>query len=370
MMNHFLNFITRKSQSNSGFSLVVVMGIFASAFVGFFALASVGSNHLRWQSDQSYSVKAFYLAEAAVEHAKDQLRADFDTLPVNGDGTTFTLGGGEYEFTVVATANPIQRLVTGTGAYPDMANPDATHVIEVVVEDIPPATLPDIFGGALWASGDLDINGNDRIVDGDIFAGNNINCNPGTCAGVNDPDPIQNNDPSYPFYYFSLEELESLKAMSQAQGNYFAGSPSSSDLPTSFYYQAPDPSDPDDKGIPNIVFIENDGLDQGALTLGGNTTVGGFYVVVGDYMANQAGGGGTVSVLNGTASLDGVIYVMGDFTKNGGGNNTTVDGAVFAQHIELNGKSQFSYNAEYVESIENAAIDSGALESVSWNQTD
>lgn len=368
MMNNVMKLIQRKASSQGGFSLVVVMGIFASAFVGFFALTSVGSNHLRWQTNENNSMKAFYLAEAAIEHAKDELRSNFNANPTTGDSTVFTLGDGEYKFTVSTTANPDQKMVVGTGAVPTIADPDFTHVIEVVVEDIPPSTLPDIFEGALWASGDLDINGDDRTVDGDIFAGGDINCNPGSCNGVNDPDPEQQNDPNYPFYNFTLEELDALKAISQAQGNYFAGSPSASDLPTSFYYQAPDPSDPTDKGIPNIVFIENDGLDQGTLTLGGNTTVGGFYVVVGDYMTNQAGGG-SVSVLNGTASLDGVIYVMGDFTKNGGGNNTTVDGAVFAKHIELNGKSRFQYNQDYVDSIENAAIDNGALESVSWNQT-
>lgn len=367
MMNNVMKLIRRKASSQGGFSLVVVMGIFASAFVGFFALTSVGSNHLRWQTNENNSMKAFYLAEAAVEHAKDELRQDFDSDPTAGSGTVFSLGDGEYQFTVTATANPIQKLVTGTGAVPSIADPDFTHTIEAVVEYVPPATLPDIFDNVLWASGDLNINGNNRTVDGEVFAGGDINCNPGACNGVNDPDPEQENNPNYPFQYLDTDEFEALKEMAQSQGYYFTGTPSASDLPTSFYYQAPDPGDPSDKGIPNVIFIENDGLNPGNLVLNGSDSVGGLYIVVGDYMSNPAGGG--TATMNGAADLDGVIYVVGEFVKNGGGNNTTVDGGIIAMDVTLNGKSQFTYNEDYADSIEQASIGSSSLSPVSWNQT-
>lgn len=367
MMKSLNQYLYKKTTSNNGFSLVIVMGIFASAFAGFFALTAVGSNHLRWQSNNSSSMKAFYLAEAAVEHAKDELRANFDLAPTVGNGQTFVLGSGEYQYTVTATANPVQKLVTGTGSIPTLLNPVSTHTIEVVVEDIPPATLPDIFNNVLWASGDLDINGNNRTVEGEVFAGGDINCNPGACNGVNDPDPEQENDPNYPFQYLDAEVLLALKQMAQAQGYYFAGTPSANDLPTSFYNVLPDPDDPDDKGTPNVIFIENNGLNPGNLVLNGSDSVGGFYVVVGDYLTNPAGGGS--ATMNGAADMDGVVYVIGDYVKNGGGNNTTVDGGVIAKNVHLNGKSQFTYNEEYANAIESAPVGPGSLESVSWNQT-
>ncbi len=348
---------------NCGFALVAVLMMFTIAFLGLFSLTQMGGSHLRTQALSIKSTEAFYLSEAAISRAKINLATDFTADPVTNEGTTYALGDGEYQFSVSAMDADYMRVITGIGAYPDFTNTETTHTISVGVQAQTVSVSIDL-PYAIFSPGDVNINGKPHVINGDVEAGDEIDCAP-ACAGITGTQ-VEHNDDDYPI---PVIDLAALKAVAQSQGNYYAASDVSNSgaitgAPTTFYYTEPTEETP---GVANIVFVESD------LAVGGNDSIGGLIIVVGDYMTNpnwdeDSTGNGDVS-LGGNAFVDGFIYALDEVTKNGGGNSLNVEGGIVAwDEVTLNGRLEVNYNAEYANVLGAVeTVSTTAFNTLSWN---
>lgn len=342
-------------RNEKGMVLATIIGFITVLAVGFTGISALTTQKVRAQHRSIHSVQAMYLAEAAIERAKVDLSGGFDTVPTPNQGNVYQMGDGEYYFEVTATADPDIHQVTGYGAVPNFADPEQTRSVQMEVASVP-TTIPIDFNYAIFASDTIDINGSANTVNGDIFAGNNIDCSPAACPGVTG-DKTEQGQNDYPFPALNMDQM---KAIAISQGNYFASTPDPADLPTSFYHTPPAGGSP---GVPNIVYIE------GTLTLSGGQTAGGLLIVAGDYADNPSNPQGNVT-MNGNSMVDGVIYAMGNVTTNGGGSTSpTINGVIYSKSIvTLNGKPIVANNSEYTSNLDTAEFDTGEMSSSGWNE--
>lgn len=342
-------------RNDKGMVLATIIGFITVLAVGFTALSALTSQKVRAQQRSNHSVQAMYLAEAAIEKAKVDLHGSFGTVPSANEGVVYQMGEGEYSFEITPTADPDVHLVTGHGAVPDFDDPEQQRSIRMEIASVP-TTIPIDFDYAIFASDTIDINGSANTVNGDIFAGNNIDCSPAACPGVTGTQ-TEEGDSNFPFPALNMDQM---KAIAISQGNYFASTPAATDLPTSFYYTPPSGGS---LGVPNIVYIE------GTLTVGSGQTVGGLLVVAGNYAANPGNPQGNMT-MNGNAMVDGVIYAMGNVTTNGGGSTSpTINGVIYSKTIvTLNGKPIVENNSDYTDRLEAAEFDTGELDSSGWDE--
>lgn len=352
-----------KYLNQKGFAIVTVLMMFTIAFLGLYSLSKLGGTSLRTQNLKIKSAQAFYLAEAAVNKAKADLVGNFFSDPLANEGVVYSLGDGEYSYTVGAMDANYVRIITGVGAIPDFTDTEATRSISVGVQATM-TTMSISFDNAIYAADDVEINGKPHTVTGDVVAGDEIDCAP-SCSGISGGQTAYDDDD----YVLPVVDLESLRAIAISQGNYYseddiASNGSLPGAPTTFYY---DPPAGTSLGTPNIVFVEGD------LSIGGRDTVGGLVVVVGDYMTNPSWdssgvGNGDVDI-NGNGSVDGFIYALDDVTKNGGGGGVAVDGGIIAwDKTILNGKLTVNHNPTYATTLSSYEVPSGSVfDTVSWN---
>jgi len=346
-----------KPKNQKGFAILTVMLFFTALFTGFSATANLVNSNLAAGGLSIKSSQALYLGEAAAEAAKAHLRDNFETFPVQDNGTVFSLGDGEYYFDVAQTGNPDQRRITAYGAVPDFVNPQSRRVVEVVVED-----SPDIFKAALNAEDDVRLDTGREVVDGDVFAGDRVRCWPsgcpqvtGTATAMNDPD-----------FEFPTIDMEPLKQLAIAQGNYFdlhvAAAIGHPEFPHDFYYTPPSGGNP---GVPNVVWIDVllfdnsygfaiDGTDH-------NRTLGGLLIINVECGGNkrcQPGGRDYPPsiVLHHKGRVNGVIWTPSsnnDFWMSAqrSKNRNVVNGAIMSKSILLHKWASVYYNQEYVDAI-------------------
>ncbi len=352
-----------KPLNQKGFALVTVLMMFTVAFLGLYSLSKLGGTSLQTQTRTIKSTQAFYLAEAAVNKAKADLVGNFFDDPMDNEGVVYSLGDGEYSYTVGPMDANYVRIITGVGAIPDFTNTEATRSISIGVQATM-TTMGISFDNAIYAADDVDINGKPHTVTGDVVAGDEIDCAP-SCSGISGAQTEYDDDN----YALPVVDLAALKAIAISQGNYYseddiAPNGSLPGAPTTFYY---DPPAGMSLGTPNVVFVEGD------LSIGGSDTVGGLVVVVGDYMTNpnwDANGVGNGDVdINGNGSVDGFIYALDDVIKNGGGSGTNVDGGIIAwDKTILNGKLTVSHNATYASTLSSYEVPSSSVfDTISWN---
>ncbi len=336
-----------KIKDPRGFALYMVLGFLAMASMGATALVRMGGTETLYARNYFNSKQAFYEAEAAAENAKALLNVNY-TDPVAGENQTYTLGNGEYRYTVT-TVDQTRKRITGFGAVPDFQSAVSERSVEVGVRK-PPSLPGNFFDHAIYAADDVDANGDAYQVDGNVIYGDAFEA---TQMNFNSESITQ--DPTInPLAKLDFEALKTV-AMSQVRpdgnDNYYPLSElgnNGTPFPTGFYFQAPDPADPTDLGIPNIVFVEGD------LTLNGQWgEIGGFVIVVGDIVTNPSGDPADTTV-NGNGTINGVVYTTGTFSVNGGGNGLNVDGGVIAgEDAVLNGNTHITYNDGYMDSINN-----------------
>ena len=334
-------------KNRKGIILVLALAFFALfAAITILSVNTVVAN-LKLMKHLSYSVKAFYMAEAGAHKALYEMRR-YEPLasPVYDGWLSWSSEGsyidwgimhkGYYEVGVTATDGVTgNKTVVSTGYFPQKTGYLAKRAIEAVLT--PPSTVPSSFFDAAITAGDnVDIKGNSYTIDGDIIYGDTIHP-----AGLG--TQVENN-----FYLLDFEQLKAI-AESQIKPNNEDNHYDQADIdngkafPASFWFD-------EDEGIPNVVYIETN------LVLNGNIgTIGGFFVVAGNVITNpDPNAVDADTTINGNGQIDGCIYTIGDFRINGGGNGLNVLGSVWGRDdVRLNGGVLIDYNQVYTDAINN-----------------
>ncbi|MFH1577874.1 MAG: pilus assembly PilX N-terminal domain-containing protein [Candidatus Omnitrophota bacterium] len=298
------------------------------------------------------SVNAFWMCESGISRALSEMRTNFE---VSGTGLwSGALSQGSYSVDVEVVGS--MRKVTVHGFSPATGPTQAERIVEVMLSGGTPSNF---FDNVVYSAGDVTLNGDTYIIDGDVIYADTINDTDHiTGTVINEPE-------ASPLALFDFEEL---RAISQTQGNVYNDArlddvqDGSDSFPTDFWFSDPtDPTDPT-TGEPNVVYIEAD------LKLNGSIgTIGGFFVVVGDVVTNP----GAVEdlTINGNGQIEGIIYTRGQFRINGGGGNLNVDGGVWAgTEVRLNGNAEIAYNQDYMTAIDALDIDV-QVQIASWRDT-
>ena len=344
--------------------LLLLGGIFLSRTISDKKLFDIGRQR----------TEAFYLAEAAVDTALVGLKNNYATYA--GTAAAVSLGRGEFEATVV-DAGGSRRKITAYGYIPSKAAFLANQGLRRRIEAIAKKGVPvDFFDYALYSGGDLDFSGQHLSYDVSgkaIYAGTphgNLSdicytdpiTHVETCSSSSGSEPAVTHDQTIsPLARLDFATLQNI-ASHQSNPNTSTGTNvyKSQDLkqpfPTTFYYQ----NNP--LNGPNVVYVE------GAMSLKGHDTIGGFYVVVGDILTDPAVIVDTT--LGGNVSVNGCIYTTGDFTLNGGGGSLNVNGGVWAgTDILVNGGGTVTYNTEFMTAIK-AMVEAGAsiVQLLSWRE--
>jgi hypothetical protein len=308
---------------------------------------------------------AFYLAETSLDNALAVLMSNQNyagtTSPVSVyRGTTLV---GQYEATVDNISSNLRKITVTSyvpqetvapGEVRQMAKAEAVARIATTP---PPANFYDY---AIYSAGEIEFTqqgGNNPLVTGDVIYADSISS--GNVSGTKTHDATIS-----PLTHLSFQDLRN-KAQSQfnahtiAHNNIYttADLAAKAAFPADFYYN----SIPG--GEPNVVYVEGD------LTLKGNITTGGFFIVVGNILVDPTVTSDTT--INGNVAVSGCIYSTGEFTLNGGGNALNVDGGIWAgEEAEFKGATEVQYNATYMNVVKNLvdSLSSVTVQLLSWRQ--
>ena len=328
-----------------GFLLITVYWLVAMMVIFAAAGATYALADLRASQRLQANVQAFYLSEAGIDQAIAQLRLNFG--PANFAGGVGNVGN--YNVQADADGNRLTLTAVGnsTAAVP------AQRTLQVIVQKFIP---PGFYDNVIWASQNLDFNGNSYSVTGKVVHGDTSPSSTSHVTGTVTYNPAAN-----PLPRLSFQQLHDV---AQTQGNIYDAARIGNGhnvFPTSFWYRPPGTNGPADLGQPNVNYITTD------LVLNGNIgTIGGFFVVVGNVLTDPNAMEDTT--LNGNGQVAGVIYTTGDFRVNGGGNGLNVDGGVWAgDEARLNGKAKLTYNAGYMHAVEALGINAD-VQILSWRE--
>jgi hypothetical protein len=318
--------------------VIVVLSILGVAFL----MRSVSERSVA--SNYFDSTQAFWLAEAGVNKAIFQLKNNYSNLSAI---SATTLGPGQYSSGPI-TSNGNDRTVTGYGFIPSASSPKIIRVIVATMTKVIPTGF---YGKAIYSAGNVSI-GSNCVVTGDVFSGGAVT---GSATGQ-----ITQNDPTLHNNGLPALSFDQLKQMSIDQGWYNPSTNQTTYPTSSFWYQAPSPSNP--TGTPNVVFVNGD-----FTLVGGKQVVCGFIVVGGNTVYNAE--------IGGNASIDGCLYTRGNIWMHGGGGNViNVDGGLWAGGtVTMDGNEEIDFNspgngAQYTAAIENLGINAD-VQVTSWRET-
>jgi hypothetical protein len=330
--------------NNRGVALILSFILIAVLTVLGVASLSRSISESRIARRYSESTQAFWLAEAGINQAWNNLRAGFASAD-NIDYTVLGPGGlgpGGYSV-VIGSVVGMTRTVTATGFIPSNASPRVQRVIRAVMnqyQNIP----PDFYNNAIYSAGDVSI-GIDCTVNGDVFSGGTIT---GPVNGVMTPsDPTLHNNGLPALSFAELRQ----KSIDQGWYNPVTNTTT---YPTSFWNVVPSPANP--VGIPNVVFVNGD-----FNIVGGNQVAKGFIVVGGDTVYNAE--------IGGNATIDGCIYTRGNIWLHGGGgpSRINVNGGVWAGGtITMVGNEQIDFNQAYMNAIRDGLHPNTDVRIISW----
>lgn len=293
---------------------------------------SVSENYLAQRNLEI--TQAFWLAEAGINRAVKELRADFSTSAATAKwGGSLANVGGEYSVDLGSLSGS-SRTVTAYGFIPTLASPRITRRLQVTISMPTPTNFYDYaVYSAINISGGSSAN---STVIGDVIFGGSNSYPTGKITGTATQDTSVNP--------LALLDFAQLRQISRDQNNYHDATHDPA-YPTSFWYA---------EGVPNVVFVE------GNFDLRGNRTRGGFIIVGGDvsYDARIAG----------NSYINGCIYERGNFTISGGGDpkQYNINGGLWAGgSADLGANAQISYNTEYMNAIRDMNINTAA-QITSW----
>lgn len=325
-------------------SLLII--IMLTALTTAIFIRSISDNNLTRRYTES--TNAFWLAEAGINRALNELRNNYSLTGTNLWRTSLNQGG--YSVDIIYSGQ--NRKVTSHGFIP-FSSSRIERLIEVTMTKYIP---PNFYDNALYCAGSIDLNGNSYSINGDVKYADTIE-NTDNITGTITQDPAINP--------LALLDFQQLLTISQSQNNVFDEERLQDvkkgwdNFPASFWYSPP--TDPDDPatGTPNIVYVTTD------LQLNGNIgTIGGFFVVVGDVITNPSAT--PDATLNGNGQIEGIIYTRGQFNVNGGGNNLNINGGIWAgEEITFNGKVAIDYNSDYMSALSGLNINA-AVQITSW----
>jgi hypothetical protein len=139
-------------------------------------------------------------------------------------------------------------------------------------------------------------------------------------------DEDTGNDVYLPFDEYTLEQY---KEIAEYQGYLFDYQPAPEELPTTFFQE--------DGITPNVVFITS------SIHLSGGYTIGGLVFIVGDVVTDPLD-----AYFGGNNLIEGIVYTTGRFWGHGGGGQPfNVNGAVFAQAVDIRGNTAVNYEWRY-----------------------
>ncbi len=314
--------------NKSGVVLVVVLLVVLVMSVLGGAMFMRNQTQVRMALRHVDNIQSFWLAEAGVNQALINLRGgNFANIP----DTSF--GPGGYSV-VIGTDISGYRTITSTGFVPFSGVRRSTRIIEAVIYkyNMTPANF---YDNALYTAGNVSINGTSYSIDGKVSFGGSITDTSNISGGAT-------NDAVTPLPRLSFDQLRQISIL---QGNYHDSTQLNGPFPVSFWHSP---------GVPNVIFLE------GNLTMKGNISAGGFFVVGGEVVYD--------ATISGNVGIDGAIYTRGRFTINGGGNALNVDGGVWSSNTTLNGAVEIEYNQEYMNAIRNLNIDTD-FQISSWKDT-
>lgn len=311
------------------------------------------------------STAAFWLAEAGINRALNELRSNFNVRGT--DLWSASLGAGRYSVDVedVIINGQSNKKVTSFGFIPDTAPARAQRIVEATMSKYIPSNF---YDNALYSAQDVDLNGNSYSVTGNVTYANKIDYSQNNINGTITQDAS--------ISPLALLDSQQLLNISQSQQNVYVQSDSklvnqatgSESFPNSFWIAVPrDGIDNDKNGQvdesgepePNVVYVQSDLVLKGDIG-----TIGGFFVVRGDVITNPART--YDATINGNGQIEGVIYTRGVFEVNGGGGGLNVNGGVWVGgETELNGNTHVAYNQTYMQAIKALNINPQA-QIVSW----
>jgi hypothetical protein len=297
--------------------IIVVLAILGAAIIS----RSIYESRLAQRNLES--TQAFWLAEAGIARVLSGWRTSATFTAI----ANTSLGPGEYE-----VVRNLSSSASAHGYVPSKAAFRVRRTIEL--------TIPFYGDNVLYVAGALDANGNP--VGGNITvsgASNSVNgavSYSGSLSGTLNAPSVMRDPTICPLNLFNFDTL---KVISQAQGNYHDASQLNGPFPTSFWFD-------EANGIPNVVYLEGN-LD---LAGGGQKQISGFFVVGGELICD--------ATISGNRGVNGCIYTQGDFRINGGGNAVNVNGAVWVGgDVELKGGVDLRYNRSYIEAIQKLRAD-------------
>ncbi|HEC69815.1 MAG TPA: hypothetical protein ENI31_06000 [Candidatus Omnitrophica bacterium] len=293
------------------------------------------------------SLQAFWIAEAGVNKALQELRNDF-----NWTGEEGNLEDGSYEI-IVNVIDSKTREVLSSGYIPSKTNYRTKRTLKAIMSKFIPSGFYDY---TVYCAGDVEINGDSfSIVNNQpspddkalIYSGEYQVGHPENITGQ-----IEQDESISPLARLDFQQLYNIAS---SQGNVYDETRlqevknGNDSFPSSFWYS---------EGVPNVVYVTTD------LELNGDIgTIGGFFVVAGDIITDPDDTDDIV--INGNGQIDGVIYTRGQFRINGGGGGLNVDGGVWAQEVRINGNAHLAYNADYMSAIENLGIEA-SVQITAW----
>jgi hypothetical protein len=268
------------------------------------------------------STQAFWLAEAGINRALNELRINYIT---SGSGLwSTTMGAGRYEVDV-GNVTGVKRLVTSHGCIPDVtcSSSRTQRKIEATMTKETPSNF---FNNAIYTPGNVNISGSAYTVTGNVRYGGTITPDPPVKI------PSANDIQDTSITTLARFDFDQLRQKSIDQGNYHDAT-HNPPFPETFW-KSP--------GVPNIVFMEGNFDISGKKEI-----VGGFIIVGGDLVYDAE--------ISGNAAVDGVIYTLGTCSvKGGGGAAFNVNGGIWAgQGVTVTGSTVIQYNSVYMNAIQN-----------------
>lgn len=355
-----------ESMNKKGIALILGFMVITILTILSVAILSRSISESRIVQRHVESIQAFWLAEAGVNRALDELRSNYAASGTNLWSSTLGQGGYFDDVADVTINEQSCKQVTAHGFIPAVGVIRAERIIEVIMSRYIPPNFYDI---AVYSAGNVDFNGNSfSVVNNEpapddkavLYAGEFDVQKPENITGTYTQDTS--------ISPLALLDFQQILTISQGQGNVYDAArlddvkKGRDSFPASFWYSLPiDPSDPA-TGVPNVIYVEDD------LTLNGSIgTIGGFFVVAGDVITNPSAV--YDATINGNGQIQGAIYTRGEFNINGGGGGLNVDGGVWAgQEVGLNGNASITYNNDYMLAIEALSINPN-VQVNSWRDT-